>query len=1087
MGHAHGLVGLSWTGPVRRGLALVALLACVATQAADSPPTSALHFRSASAANGAPGSLASTTLSPQVLSPEERQFLKNLPEVRVAIPRPPNRPYEMVSADGEISGVFPDMLNALARTFGLRLKPVLMPSWSASLQAARNREVDIIMTIGVTADRMDYLAFTLGATPVPGALFARKGSKVDLAHARIALERDFVTNDWVSRQYPQARIITVETTGEALRAVAQGKADAYVGGLLEAVDWLSREPVPDVEVSQLVSYGTGFYHFGVRKDWAPLAAILNKGIQSLRGKVEDDLAALAMLPSGESLHRVLPVSPVEAEWLARTPVWRVGAVRGLPLLNNVDERGLYDGIGAEYAEQVARRLGVAVQVRAFDSVAQMIDGLRRGELDLIPFLTRTDKRAESFAFSAPYVEMPYSLVARDDSPLYWSLDSLAGKRLALAQQHPLRDHLATHHPDIIVVDAPPGMGAMDMVLAGDADAAVEVKLFANLRINAPGGHRLRVLAELAELPAQFNMATLKDQTVLIGLVDRALADIAPAERLRMFRRWVAVDLQPAFPWRRYAPVIATAAGGLLMLATGTLWWTRRLQREVKARRHSEELLSDIAATMPGVAFRYLVDADGRLRHHFFSSGAFHFLGRDLDTKGTILAAMGPYMDPEELQQAEAVQTRSLTTGERFKMIARYAHPDGRTRWIHAEAVRTPGRSARWSWTGFLIDVTAEHELQQRLAHQAQTRNLLLASASHELRAPTHTLSLALQALPRAGLSDEQVRALDIAEDSAHTLSDLLNDVLDAARAGHEALQLRPRDFDLHQLLDDLARAWRSAARTKGLQFDLSIAPEVPRTLETDPLRLKQVLINLLSNACKYTEAGTVSLHAERTGDGALRLVVSDTGAGLTPAEQSRLFQPYATLDNAAPVPEGSTGLGLLTSRRLADLLGGQLDLHSSPGRGTRVSLTLPLPPDAPVRSGQVPNGTVVVCDDDDTSRLLLAQMLRRAGYAIGETGHSAEALELWRRGGVQALITDLDLPGMSGLDLMRAVRSEEAAAGQAGRTRVVVCSGSPVPAADRTAERQLYDAYLVKPVTLGTLTDTLQRLGVAAGAEAAAN
>jgi two-component system sensor histidine kinase EvgS len=381
----------------------------------------------------------------------------------------------------------------------------------------------------------------------------------------------------------------------------------------------------------------------------------------------------------------------------------------------------------------------------------------------------------------------------------------------------------------------------------------------------------------------------------------------------------------------------------------------------------------------------------------------------------------------------------------------------------------------------LVDVTAEHELQQRLAREAQARNLLLASASHELRAPTHTLSLALQALPREGLSEEQRKAVQIAEDSAHTLSDLLNDVLDAARAGHEALQLRPRHFDLHQLLDDLARAWRSAARTKGLQFELSIAPEVPRTLETDPLRLKQVLINLLSNACKYTEAGQVSLHAERTGDGALRLVVADTGVGLTAAEQQQLFQPYATLDSGAAVPEGRTGLGLVTSRRLAELLGARLDLHSSPGRGTRVSLTLPLPAEPRSMPGAGLPGTVVVCDDDDTSRLLLAHMLRRAGYAIGETGHSAEALDLWRRGGVRALITDLDLPGMSGLDLMRTLRREEAAAGQLGRTRVVVCSGSPVPTADGASDRARYDAYLVKPVTLGTLTDTLRRLGVLAG------
>ena len=138
------------------------------------------------------------------------------------------------------------------------------------------------MTLGVTSERMDYLAFTLGATPLPGALFARVGQQVDPARARFAIERSYLVNDWVQRQYPQATVLTVETTPDALRAVADGRADVYLGSLLEATAWLQQAPLPGIEINRILNYGTGFYHFGVRKDWAPLAAILNKGIQTLR-------------------------------------------------------------------------------------------------------------------------------------------------------------------------------------------------------------------------------------------------------------------------------------------------------------------------------------------------------------------------------------------------------------------------------------------------------------------------------------------------------------------------------------------------------------------------------------------------------------------------------------------------------------------------------------------------------------------------------------------------------------------------------------------------------------------------------------
>lgn len=1047
------------------GVSWFALCAADATAAAPE-----YRFR----ANASP---AETALGTQVLTAEERAFIAALPEIRVAVPLPASRPYEIILPDGEISGIHPEMLLALAQTFGLRLKPVVLPDWTSTLQAARERRVDIVMTLSLTAERMEYLAFTLGATPLPGALFARKGARVDPAHATFALERDYLANDWVRRQYPTARIITVDTTADALRAVGAGKADVYLGSLLEATDWLAREPVPGIELNRILNFGTGYYHFGVRKDWAPLAVILNKGIQTLRTATNDQLAAaLSGLPPGTGLQRPLALTPADAQLLAFKPVWRVGAVRGLSPLNEVDERGLHSGIAAEYTEQVAQRLGVAVQVVAFDSVAAMLDGLRQGSIDLVPYLTRTRTRDTEFAFSTPYLEMPYMIVARSDGPQYWDLDSLRGKSLAMAPQHPLHELLKVSYADIRIVEAPNGQGAMDMVVQGQADAAVEVKLFANVRINAPDGERLRIASEVRELPAQAHFATTTADAALLPLIDRALADIEPAERQRMLRRWVAVDLVPAFPWRRYAPLIGASLLFMLVLAAGTGWWMRRLRREVVARRHSEQLLNDIAATVPGLAFRYVMGPDGGLRHNFYTPGARTLLGMDLDPKATVVAAMGPRMRPEERAKAEAQQTHSLATGEPFKFTTSYAHPDGRERWLHGEAVQTRSSGGSLVWTGYVVDLSMEHEMQQRLAREADSRSLMLASASHELRAPTHTLSLALQSLSLNGLDEQQRKTVQIAQGSAQTLAELLNDVLEAARSGHEPLQLRPRSFDLHTLLEGIAGAWRSAARSKGLAFELRIAPDVPRVVQTDPLRLKQVLINLLSNACKYTHEGRVSLLAERVHDGALRLVVADTGIGIPASEQARLFEPFVTLDDprAGAAVETSTGLGLATSRRIAALLGGTIDLLSQPGQGTRAGLTLPLPAAAP--EGAASKGAIVVCDDDDISRMLMSHMLRRQGFEILETGDSAAALALWRRGGVRALVSDLDLPGMDGLELIETVRNEER--GHAPRTPVIVCSGSPVPVADEDGKSHLYDAYLVKPVEVTTLTETLNRLGV---------
>jgi two-component system sensor histidine kinase EvgS len=1084
----------------RHGAALLGLMLLLGLLPAADPATARPYrFRT-------PQFAAPLVLGQHVLTEDERRFIAALPEVRVGVPLPPPRPYEDVSDSGEVTGIHPEMLAHLAATFGLRLRPVVLPDWTSTLEAARERKVDLVMTLGITPQRLEYLEFTLGVTPLPGALFARTGppdraasqppaTPAELARARFALERNYLANHFVQRQFPHASILTVNTTGDALAAVADGRADYYLGSLLETTDWLARRPLPGIGIRQLMPYGTGFYHFAVRKDWAPLATILNKGISSLRTQPAQAQAAAAGLPPGLALPVPLALSAAESALLVARPSWRIGAVRGLPLLNDVDARGVHSGIAAEYTEQLARHLGVGIVVMPFDNVGAMLDALREGRVDLVPFLTRTPQRERDFVFSAPYVEMPYMIVARSDAPLYWDLNSLRGRRLALAAQHPLRELLAQRYPDITIVTTPNGNVAMDAVARGEADAAVEVKLFANLRINGDNDGRLRAVAALEDLPAQFHLAASPHSAALIPLVNRVLADLAPAERDRMLRRWVALDLQPAFPWRRHLPLLVVAATALLALAAAAAWWLRRLAREVKARRQSEDRLNDIGATLPCVAFRYLVDGAGELHGIYYSPGASAFLGVEPQPGQPLLALLGPRLRPEHRAAAEEAQRHSLQSGQRFNMTAAYAHPDGRERWLNAQAVATQAKGGLQAWTGFVADITIERDLQARLAHEAETKKLMLASASHELRAPTHTLSLALQSIPPDGLHADQRTALRIAQDAAQTLSQLLNDVLDAARFDNGLVQLHPVAFSLHELLEQLAAAYRSAAAAKGLRFEFGLGPGVPDRVVHDPLRLKQVLVNLLSNAVKYTLHGQVALHVERVAAGGparLCFSIADTGVGITHEQQQRLFTPFITLEGEPgrpPVPEGSSGLGLAICRRLADLMDGTVELHSTPGLGTQADFTLPLPPAAPeMPADAMPDaapGAVLVCDDDDTSRVLMVHMLGQRGFDVLEARDGSEALARWRAGGVSALVTDLEMAGMDGLQMIRRLRSEEEEAPPAARTRVIVCAGNPPPP-ERSGLAPLHDAYVAKPVDIDALVATLAAAGVRGTTVAAA-
>ncbi len=1064
------------------------------------------------------------SLGAGVLSDAERTFLAGLPEIRVAIQKLGAPPYETVGANGDISGIQAEVLTHLSSTFGMKLKPVVFADWPSVLRSVREGEADIVLTLGVTADRLKYLEFTLGTVPVPVGLFGLKGNVVPLDSARIALEREYQSNDLVRRQYPRATVLPVGTTIEALRAVAEGRADYYIGSLLVAIDNLSRNPVPGIEVREILQMGTGQYHFGIRKDWAPLASILNKGITRYRADATPRAAAapasstIKGLPTPgdlSSMQATMAMSPNEAALVSQRSVWRVGAVRGLAMLNDVDERGMHSGISAEYTEHVVRRAGVGLEIVPFDNVAAMLDGLRTGRIDFIPFLTRTPEREREFVFSRPYFEMPYLIVSRVDAPLYWDLGSLRGKRLALAGQHPLRPMLAQRFPQIQVVDAKDGNDAMEMVVQGDADAAVEVKNFANLRINSDPAARLRVVGTVNELPAQFSFATAASgATAAVGLmplVNRALDDISPTERERMLRRWVAIDLNPPFQWRRHLPVILTGLASVLLLAALSLWWTRRLAREVLARRRSDEQLEDIGRTLPGVAFRVVLDDEMNIKRSFFSYGVDQFLGvqtsvggKTVDAANTprggdqhdVLAAVQTRMPAAQADAARGLLQSCQQSGEPGIMDFAYAHPDGRTLWLHAQAVckRTPEGEA--VWTGYAVDASAEHQLQDRLTREAAQRDVLLASTSQELRAPAHILSMALQDITDDKLPAESVLSLRVARDAASTLSQLLDDVLDVARFQAHRMALRPQDFDLRQLMEQVRDAHVQAAQLKYLNLTVSVEPNVPHTVHLDPLRLKQVLTHLIGNAIQFTEHGgvTISVLSSASGSKAsmLEFVVQDSGIGMSDEAAKRALQLTSiAAEGGEPGRPGRaqihSSLSMSICRRLVQLMGGTIVLenHADSGTGDATGTTarVTIPATArhnkarPVRS----TGIALVCDADAASRLFLAEALVQSGYRVVELSDAQDALGRWRQGDVRLLVTESSMQVLSGVALIDVIRSEEAH--RAERTGIVVYSHDMALLANANSSEPgvpQHDAFLSKPLNLRILTETLLSLGLQA-------
>jgi signal transduction histidine kinase/DNA-binding NarL/FixJ family response regulator len=386
-----------------------------------------------------------------------------------------------------------------------------------------------------------------------------------------------------------------------------------------------------------------------------------------------------------------------------------------------------------------------------------------------------------------------------------------------------------------------------------------------------------------------------------------------------------------------------------------------------------------------------------------------------------------------------------------------------------------------------LDQADRERLRAEDANQAKGR--FLAHMSHELRTPLNAILGFVQLMQRTPARTEDDReSLSIITRSGQHLLALINDVLSMAKIESGQQSRNDAPFDLHRLVADLESLFQVRAEESGVALEMRLAPDVPRHVTGDAGKLRQVLVNLLGNAFKFTARGTVALEIEIAGP-SVRFSVSDTGPGLTAEEIARLAQPFTQTATGSRAAEG-TGLGLWISRRFVTLMGGELRIESTPPAGTRFSFELELPQvetaDEPAPAGRVialanmlRAPRILVAEDRAESRLFLVRLLRAVGFSVVEASNGHEAIESWRASRPDLILMDVQMPVLGGDDAIGAIRAEEASEGRPPVRIVALTAG----AFEHQRESLLAlgcDGFVAKPFLESTIFEAIARqLGVA--------
>ena len=456
--------------------------------------------------------------------------------------------------------------------------------------------------------------------------------------------------------------------------------------------------------------------------------------------------------------------------------------------------------------------------------------------------------------------------------------------------------------------------------------------------------------------------------------------------------------------------------------------------------------------------------------------AYRIFGRTPeDEKLSLETFTERHLHPDDTARVRAKLDEAMRPGERFHVVFRLRRLPEEWRWVEIAGLFLFDGSQPTHLIGVIADITERKELEDSLRGMARDlseadrrKDQFLATLAHELRNPLAPIRNGIELLKRQEAHNPQAAAVvEVMERQMRHMVRLVDDLIDVSRITRDKLELRRQPLELGQVLRTAIEACQPLVDSKGHRLELALPP-LPMALEADATRLVQVFTNLLNNAIKYTEpGGRIRISAERQGGEAV-VVVEDDGSGIPPQMLPRVFEMFTQLDRTLDRSQGGLGIGLAMVKRLVEMHGGTIALHSEGvGRGTRVEVRLPAvlsspPPPwamAPASGQPQPARRILVADDNRDAAQSLAQVLRIMGHQVHLAYDGVEAVDAVVEFDPEVVMLDIGMPRMDGHEACRRIRALP------GRPRVLIAVTGWGQEEDRLRSQEAgFDLHLTKPL-----------------------